>query len=268
MKLITSILAMLFVVTSYSQVGVGVTSPKSDLHVSKSGSDGGSIQIDGGIRLGGDDNTPGEKGRAGQVIMSDGNKAEWVTLGKAGDYTTDCTVPNKIATINFTLQDGSSGNSVNVTSAQMTTALNTLPEGGIIVLRTNTATTYSQIMTRLTVELPSSTTVLNKPFVLAFDGPNGSNNSLKNGKTIEILVKANSADTNPIFYELSTVSSTRKFYMRKFSGTNSEYKVSELDNSSGATQPILLFNSYTIKAISDETWTFTTRDCYIQNPKN
>ncbi|MAP81160.1 MAG: hypothetical protein CL526_08735 [Aequorivita sp.] len=255
----------LTVTYTYAQVGIGTVRPKSDLHISGSNSDGGSIQIDGGIRLGGDENTKGSLGNAGQFLMSTGGEAKWVSVGKFDDYFSDCAVPQRTATINFSLPDGSNGNDVNVTAFQVANALNSLPEGGIIVLKTNTTTTYSSNVTRLTVALPSASAVLGKPFVLAFDGAGFTNNSLAHNKSIEILVKA--TENNSYLYELSTVSSNRKFFIKRFPNNNNDYKISELDNNSGSTRRVLLFNTYTIKAIDDKTWAFTTRDCYVQNPR-
>lgn len=260
---------LIFTTTTFSQVGIGTVTPKSDLHISKSSVDGGSIQIDGGIRLGGRSTAVGSKGKTGQVLMSGGptGSAKWVTLGKTEGYTTNCGVPNSIATINITLPDGSNGNEVNVTSFQMATALSSLPEGGIVLIRTTTSNIYNNVNTRLTIQLPTANSVLNKPFVIAFDGPVNFNNSIKHNKTIEILVKA--TETNSFVYELGTVSTNRKFFINKFPDNNNlDYKISELENNSGETQPILLMNSYTITAIDNKTWSFTNRDCYIQNPKS
>ncbi|MCG2430311.1 hypothetical protein [Aequorivita xiaoshiensis] len=270
MRLILPCIAILiFSVNSFSQVGIGTTTPKSDLHISKSSVDGGSVQIDGGIRLGGRNTTLGSKGEIGQVLMSGGptGSAKWVTLGKTEGYSTNCDVPNNIATINITLPDGSNGNEVNVTSFQMATALSSLPQGGIVLIRTNAITIYNNVNTRLTVQLPTATSVINKPFVIAFDGPINSNNLINHNKTIEILVKA--TEDNSIVYELGTVSTNRKFFINEFPDNNNlDYKISELENNSSDTQPILLMNSYTITAIDNKTWTFTNRDCYIQNPKS
>lgn len=266
MRLLLTTLTLFIFISTYSQVGVGTVTPKSDLHVSKTSSDGGTIQIDGGIRLGGNQTTSGSKGLSGQVLMSDGagGNAKWVSLGKVGGYITDCQVPNNIAEIDFTLPDGSNGNAINVSSAKIRNALNSLPDGGIIVLRTIGSTLYTSINTRLTVELPSAAAVLDKPFVLAFDGPRGSNNFLRHNSIIEILVKPSENDS--FVYELGTVSGNRRFTIKAFPRLASDYKVSELDNDSRAEQPILLFNSYTITAINDKTWSFTSRDCSIQNP--
>lgn len=269
MKIIYSIVSLVVFSTTYAQVGVGTETPMSDLHVSKTSSDRGTIQIDGGIRLGGDNMNRGDKGLSGQVLMSDGEggNAKWVSLGKAGGYVTDCSVPNNVAVINFTLPDGNRGSAINVTEAQMSTALNSLPNGGIIVLRTTSRTLFDSNLTRLSVRLPRAVNVLNKPFVLAFDGPIGSNNTIGHNSAIEILVKA--SEDNSYVYELGTVSTNRKFTIKAFPSNNlADYKVSELDNDSRNTQPILLFNTYAITAISSKTWTFTSRDCTIQNPSH
>ncbi|MEM0516816.1 MULTISPECIES: hypothetical protein [Aequorivita] len=268
MKRCLTIIALLIVVIGYSQVGIGTVDPKSDLHIVKTAdNDGGSIQIDGGIRLGGTESVQGSKGKVGQVLMSTGSTAEWVTIGKFDGYFSDCAVPNKVIYVNIDLPSGSNGNQVNVTSSQMTNALNSLPDGGIVVLRTNNITTYTDATTRLTIELPKAVNVLNKPFAIAFDGPNSTNNILNNNKSIEILVKT--TDDPSYVYELSTVSSTRKFFIKSFpDNNNNDYKISEIENNSGRAQHILLFNSYTIKAINSNTWSFTTRDCYVQNPSN
>ncbi|MCZ4319771.1 hypothetical protein O4H26_12305 [Aequorivita viscosa] len=151
MKLLSSLFLILFMTSTYAQVGIGTTRPKSDLHISGSSEDGGSIQIDGGIRLGGDESTKGTLGNEGQFLISTGDSARWVTLGKFDDYFSDCAVPQRTAVINFNLPNGSGGDQVNVTSFQLANALNSLPEGGIVVLKTNSTTTYSATTTRLTV---------------------------------------------------------------------------------------------------------------------
>lgn len=265
LKLIYSLAALLFLNTSFGQVGVGTTTPKSDLHISKTSDDGGTIQIDGGIRLGGDSTTIGDKGEKGQVLVSNGSteSAEWVTLGDIGGYITNCSVPNVIAFIDFILPDGSNRNAVNVTSSQVETALNSLPNGGIIILRTNTQTTYNNVTTYITVELPVAINNLNKPFSIAFDGPTGQSNLIANNKNFQIVVKA--TETNSLLYEFDSGSTIPKVFIRKFD-TDNIFDISELNNDTGTTQKILLYNSGTIKALDDKTWAFINRTCYIQNP--
>ncbi|MCG2419062.1 hypothetical protein K8089_08505 [Aequorivita sp. F47161] len=267
MKHILTFFIMVFFISGSAQVGIGTVDPKSDLHIVKTAdNDGGSIQIDGGIRLGGTETTQGSKGKAGQVIMSNGTTAGWVTLGKAEGYITNCDVPNKVAFIDINLPNGSPWNEYNVSSAQMTTALNSLTDGGIVALRTNSIVTYTSGHTRLTITLPKTTDVLNKPFVITFDGPSGSNNLLGHNSIIRIIVKPNANEPNSLIYELGGNFISRTITIESYPSNNEDYKVSDLDNDSGSTQPILLFNSYTIKAINTKTWAFTNRDCYVQNP--
>lgn len=266
MKILYSIIAMLIFTTMHAQVGVGTDTPQSDLHVSKTANDDGTIQIDGGIRLGGDETTAGSKGLDGQVLVSKGsnNSAEWETIGKVGNYNTTCGVPNDIAVISFDLQDGSIKNNVDIGSNQLLTALNSLPNGGVIVLRTNTATTYNSSTTYLTVELPSTANVMNKPFILTFDGPSGANNILNSGKNIIINIRA--SQSNSYIYEESYVSADRSFIYDDF--PNLGYDISKLEHESGANdQNILLFNAAKIVAVDNQTWAFLTTNCYVQNPK-
>ncbi|SCY04418.1 hypothetical protein SAMN05192588_0870 [Nonlabens sp. Hel1_33_55] len=250
---------------TFAQVGVGTINPKSDLHISKTEADGGSIQIDGGIRLGGDSTTQGSKGTLGQVLVSKGplSGAEWISLGKAGEYFTDCEVPNQIASINVNIPDGSNRNVVNVQSNQIATALNSLPDGGIIVLRTNASTVYNNVTTFITVELPVATNFLNKPFVLAFDGPVNTNNFVNDNKNLQIVVKATEADS--MMYEFDLGSTIPKVFIKEFD-TDNIHDLSELNNDSGIRQNILIYNSATIKAVNTKTWAFITPECYVQNP--
>ncbi len=266
MKFFYTAIALLVATTSFSQVGIEVTTPQSDLHISEDAPDDGSIQIDGGIRLGGGATTKGTKGEKGQVLVSNGptGKAEWTTLGKAGEYRTDCEVPNIITSIDVNVVDGSNRNNVDVTSSQIGTALNSLPDGGIIIIRTLASKTYSNTTTYITVELPVASSYLNKPFVLAFDGPVGSNNKVVHNKNLQIIVKATEANSQ--MYEFDSGSTIPKVFIKKFA-TDDIHELSELNNNTGETKKILIYNSCTIKAVDTKTWAFITPECYVQNPR-
>lgn len=265
MRSLFTTITLIFFINSFSQVGINTTNPKSDLHIAKTATDGGSIQIDGGIRLGGNTTTEGSKGLKGQVLISNGpdGDAQWTTLGETNGYYTNCTVPNEIAYVNFNLPDGSNRNAINVTSAQIKTALDALPNGGIVVLKTNTQNTYTNTTTYITVELPIAATVLNKPFSIAFDGPTGLKNLINNNKNFQIVVKA--TETNSLLYEFDSGSTLPKVFIKKFDSDNI-YEISELNNDTGVTQKILLYNAGTIRALGPKTWAFIDRTCYIQNP--
>ena len=267
MKILILFLFLSFTVSVTSQVGVGTNTPESDVHVSSTNTDGGSIQIDGGIRLGGDDTTQGAKGSKGQVLTSNGDAegASWETPGAAGDYKSSCFTVSDIAVINTAVPSGSNRNTVNVTAAQTLTALNILPNGGILLIRTLTATTYTAANTYLTVELPSAALIQKKKFVIAFDGPVGSNNILSNGDNFEIVVKTSEA--NSVYYGFDIGAAIPKVQIDNFLGSGI-YDISKLENNTLQNQKMLIFNSISIESLGPLTWNFTEPECAVQNPVN
>lgn len=83
-----------FIITSTfvkAQIGVGVSNPLTDFHISSDNPDGGGIQIDGSIYLGGDVTTLGDSGSEGQVMTIGANgRPEW----SGGNGSIDVTPPS------------------------------------------------------------------------------------------------------------------------------------------------------------------------------
>lgn len=271
MKITITAFIMVVYSTVYSQVGVGTVTPQSDLHVAESGGDDGSIQIDGGIRLGGDDTTQGSKGTVGQVLVSNGpaGKAEWKSIGAdtGGGYMSNCGVPNNIVTISgVTVPSGSGTGTIDVNKTAMQTALSSLPaEGGYIVIRTSAVTTYAGASTHMVVELPIAANNLNKPFVIVFDGPSGNNNLILNNKTFIIFIK-DSENGSKLYTTNSELNPPRVIYDPAF-GTGDRHLVTQIDNDANATENLILYNSSVIMAVGTKTWMSLDRDCYVINPK-
>ncbi|MDG4946447.1 hypothetical protein NMK71_08475 [Weeksellaceae bacterium KMM 9713] len=270
MKVLFTKFALLTGLLVFAQVGIDTETPKSDLHISKTATDSGSIQIDGGIRLGGDQDTQGSKGEAGQVLMSAGptSPAKWVTLGKAGGYITDCRVPNEIAVINLTGTQSDLFSTLNnadaspIPASSVQDALDALPNGGIIVLRTNERKNYSNSTSYLHIKLPSTSQgIYNKPFIITLDGPEGENNKLQGGQNIVLQLMA---DDGSKIYEVSGVSGDRKYQHKEFP---TRYQIAKLESTSGGGGfNIVLFNSAVISAVNDKTWAIMSPFCTVQNP--
>ncbi len=182
----------------------------------------------------------------------------------SGPAVNCASVSSDVTRISKAIPSGSSNTTVNVTAAEILTALNALPNGGTILIETPTVTTYNNALTSVTVELPSAAAVIGKRFLLAFDGPAGSRNILNANRSIEILVKA--TESNSLYYRYDDGTTIPKFFLKPFP-SNNLHSVSELDNTLGQSKAILIYNSVAIEAVEPLTWSFTDRNCWINTQK-